>query len=145
MNSLKILISMFALALFIIACSQPSNTPVAKNDSPKSSQSATPAPPEPGDKVSLAVDEIAWGKDLYSTNCMICHRESGKGGKVTIEGKTIKPDDLTSDSLKKHSDEKLFSHVSDGVPDEGMPAFKGKLTDDEIRSIVQHVRSLQSK
>ena len=143
-DTVKLTILLFALVI-IAACSQPSNTPVAKNDSPKSIQSTTPAPPMSGNNVELEVDEIALGKDLYSTNCMICHKESGKGGKVTIEGKTINPIDLTSEKMRAKSDDKLVKNINDGSPEDGMQAFKGKLTDDEIRSIVQHLRTLQTK
>ena len=41
------------------------------------------------------------------------------------------------------TDEKLIGYVTNGVVDEGMPAFKGKLTDDEIKMAVAHVRRLQ--
>ena len=136
MNRLKLSLLLTALAIFIIACNQASNTQVAKNDAPKSNQAATPAPATP-------VDEIAMAKELFTTNCMICHKDSGKGGKVTIEGKSIDPVDLTSVKMKGKSDDKMFQYVSDGSPDDGMPAFKGKLTDDQIKSVVKHVRTLQ--
>ncbi len=84
------------------------------------------------------------GKELYTENCMICHKESGKGGKVTIKGKSLKPADLTSDHMKKMTDDKIFEHISEGIPDEGMPSFKDKLKEDQIRQIVKHIRSLQS-
>ena len=76
---------------------------------------------------------------------MTCHRDSGKGGKVTIEGKTINPDDITTAKQKAKTDEKIYSYISDGFPDDGMPAFKDKLTDAEIKSIIKHVRTLQAK
>ncbi len=136
MNRLKLSLLLTALAIFIIACNQASNTQVAKNDAPKSTQAATPAPATP-------VDEIAMAKEIFTTNCMICHKDSGKGGKVTIEGKSIDPTDLTSEKMKGKSEDKMFQYVSDGSPDDGMPAFKGKLTDDQIKSVVKHVRTLQ--
>ena len=76
---------------------------------------------------------------------MICHKDTGKGGKVTIKGKSLNPADLTSEKMKKLSDEKLFKDISEGVPDEGMPEFKGKLSEEQIRSVVAQVRQLQSK
>ena len=90
---------------------------------------------------SAAVDELAAGGKLYADNCTICHKDDGTGGKVTIEGKTLEPDDLTSDKIKKFTDEKLIGYVTNGVPDEGMPAFKDKLSEAEIKSVVQFVRS----
>ncbi len=88
-------------------------------------------------------DEMAVGKNLYSVNCAVCHKESGKGGKVTVEGRTIEPDDITTAKMAAKSDEKLFQYIADGFPDDGMPAFKDKLTDTEMKALVKYMRSLQ--
>jgi mono/diheme cytochrome c family protein len=74
---------------------------------------------------------------------MTCHKDSGKGGKVTVDGRTMDPDDITTAKMKAKSDEKLFGYIHDGIEDEGMPAFKDKMTKDEITAVVQHVRTLQ--
>jgi mono/diheme cytochrome c family protein len=90
------------------------------------------------------VNELATGKELYAVNCQVCHRDTGKGGKVTVEGKKLQPEDLTSDKMKKRDDAKLFDDISGGVADEGMPAFKDKLSPEQIRTIIKHIRSLQA-
>lgn len=59
---------------------------------------------------------------------------------MTIEGKTLNVDDLTSDKIKKFSDEKISGYIINGVPDEGMPAFKDDLTEAQIREVVLYVR-----
>ncbi len=59
---------------------------------------------------------------------------------MTIEGKTINPDDLTSEKIKKFSDEKISGYIMNGVVDEGMPAFKDKLSEAQIREVVQFIR-----
>ncbi|MEO6052222.1 MAG: c-type cytochrome [Pyrinomonadaceae bacterium] len=137
MNSLKLAVTLFAVAMFIAACSQTAVPPVTNNAAAKTIRAGAPT------ATPAAVDEAAMAKELYATNCMICHKDSGKGGKVTIEGKTIKADDLTSDKMKNKSDDKLNGSISEGFPDDGMPAFKGKLTPYEIKAVVKHVRSLQ--
>ena len=98
----------------------------------------TPAPE------SGAVSELTMGKEIYATNCMICHKNTAKGGKMTLGGKSINPDDLTTAKMKAMTDEKLIGYVKNGIEDEGMPAFKEKLTDDEIKSVIAHVRTLQN-
>ena len=138
MNVFKICLLLAAATFFFGACNKSATTTnVPQNTvngaTPKQTQQPTP------------VDERALAKELYATNCMICHKDSGKGGKVTIEGKSLNPDDLTSEKLKNKSDEKLIEYVTDGVPDEGMPSFKGKLADNEIRQVVKHIRSLQGR
>lgn len=86
------------------------------------------------------VDELAMGRELYKQNCAACHKEDGTGGKITIEGKSINPDDLTSDKIKKFTDEKISGYIVNGVVDEGMPSFKDKLTEAQIREVVSYVR-----
>ena len=144
MNAFKLCLIILAFAIFIAACTQSATTPNTANttragSTPKNSAGDTTAQP------AATVDELAASKELYAKNCMVCHKDTGKGGKVTVEGKTLEPEDLTAEKFKTKSDEKLFSYVSDGVTDEGMPAFKGKLTDDEIKSLVKYMRVLQGK
>ena len=84
---------------------------------------------------------MAQGRKLYTDNCAGCHKEDGRGGKIEIEGKSIDPDDLTSEKIKSFSDEKIYGYVYRGIEDEGMPAFKDKLSEAEIREVVRYVRS----
>ena len=60
---------------------------------------------------------------------------------MTIEGKTLNVDDLTSDKIKKFDDAKIAKYIHDGVEDEGMPAFKDKLSEAQIREIVRYVQT----
>jgi len=129
----------FAFFVFIACGEGPKN--VATNTKPAATPASTAAPAAtPG-----AVAQItSVGPDkLFADNCAACHKESGKGGKVTIEGRTINPDDLTSAKMAAKTDEQLYNYISNGIPDEGMPAFKGKLVEPEIRNLVIHLRYLQ--
>lgn len=132
MKKLK-LAMIFGSTLLAIGCGNaPTNTTSATNSIPVPTTTATPA--------ATPVDELAAGRELYKQNCTICHKEDGAGGKMTIEGKTISPDDLTSDKIKKFSDEKIAGYITNGVIDEGMPAFKDKLSEAQIRELVSYVR-----
>mgnify|MGYP003462753455 FL=1 len=73
-------------------------------------------------------------------NCAACHKENGTGGKIEIEGKSINPDDLTTAKIKAFSDDKIIGYIYKGIEDEGMPAFKDKLNEAEIREVVRYVR-----
>lgn len=134
------IIIFLGLAILASACGNagPSNTSNAptNNANANAAKTASPAP-------TTEVAAVKSGKDLYTIHCMTCHKDSGKGGKVTVDGKQLNPDDLTSANMKAKSDDKLFGYVSDGIEDEGMPAFKDKLKPDEIRSVVAHLRELQ--
>ena len=128
MKKLKVGV-IFGSLSFAIACGNvPTNSSSVNDQTPVPTATATP------------VDELAGGRELYKQNCAICHKEDGTGGKMTIEGKTINPDDLTSDKIKKFTDEKISGYIMNGVVDEGMPAFKDKLSEAQIRDVVHYVR-----
>ncbi|CAN5386072.1 hypothetical protein BH20ACI2_BH20ACI2_23890 [soil metagenome] len=134
MNSLKIGVILLGAALFAAACGE--GSPNAVNVAVNKTAVSSPQP-------TATADVIMLGKDLFATNCMICHKEDGTGGPVTIDGKKINPDNLTTDKMKLMTDEKLIGYVTNGVVDEGMPAFKDKLSQEEIRLVVAHIRRLQ--
>jgi len=118
---------------FSCSSAEPRNT-AAVNSVNTSGPAHTPLP-------AATIDEIANGQKLYADNCTVCHKENGTGGEVVIEGTKIKPDDLTSAKIKGFSDEKILGYVMNGVPDEGMPAFKDKLSEGEMRAVVRYVRT----
>lgn len=121
----------------------------ACSSDPKSGQPTTSAQPQINDQnapqKSDDASETASGKELFAMNCMLCHKETGKGGPVSVGGKQRNADDLTSQKMKDKTDEKLMAYVRDGVVDEGMPSFKDKLTEEEIKIVVGYVRELQGK
>lgn len=120
----------FAFSAFAFACgTAPTNSATnAGNSTPAPSVEVTPT------------DPLAKGQSYYNQNCAACHKEDGTGGKMTIEGKSMNVDDLTSEKIKKFTDEKITGYIVNGVVDEGMPAFKDKLTGAEISEIVRFVR-----
>jgi len=142
MNTVKLCIIAIAAVIFIAACSQTATTPNTANTN---ANTAAPSPSASKAVVPATVDDVAMARDLYTTHCMTCHKDSGKGGKTTVDGKTIDPDDITTEKQKAKPDEKIYGYIADGFPDDGMPAFKDKLTADQIKLVVKHVRTLQAK
>lgn len=131
MGSFKLGIVICGVALTLLGCSQgKTGNSAAGNVNSANIAQNTPPP-----------DTAATGRELFKKNCAACHKESGKGGKMEFEGKSINPDDLTSDKIKHISDQKIFEYITDGVTDEGMPSFKGKLKEPEIREIVKFIRA----
>jgi len=132
MNALKLTVIVAAIAFFIAACGQTQTQPNTASVN-KASVTAPVSNAKPIDP----------GQELYATNCQICHRDTGKGGKVTVEGKKLEPQDLTADKIKNRDDAKLLKQITNGAPDDGMPAFKDKLSEEQIKQIIQHVRKVQ--
>lgn len=84
--------------------------------------------------------KVIWGK-----KCAACHGQDGKGD--TKMGKKLEAPDYSNPKVQaKMKDEEMFKAIKEGIKkgeDTKMKAFGGKLTDDEIRSLVAYIRSLK--
>ncbi len=83
-------------------------------------------------------------KQNWKTHCAKCHGEDGKG--QTVMGKKLKVKDYTvADEQKKFTDEEAVKVTKEGKKEGDktlMKAFTGILSDDEIKDLIKHVRSL---
>ena len=134
MNTIRSVAVLLCAVIFVAACQ--SSSPNTANTAANTARADSPKP-------AATVNVIAQAREVFATNCQICHKEDGTGGPVTIDGKKINPDNLTAEKMKTMTDDKLIGYVTNGVEDEGMPAFKDKLSPEEIRLAVAHVRRLQ--
>jgi cytochrome c6 len=75
----------------------------------------------------------------YKAKCATCHGPDGKGD--TAMGKTMKVKDLGSAEVQKQSDADVTTIIEKGK--KPMPGYEGKLTKDQIDSLVKYVRSLK--
>jgi cytochrome c6 len=82
---------------------------------------------------ALAVD-VGHGQQVFSANCVACHIG---GGNVVNGAKTLKQADL--DQYGMASVEAITRQVTNGKA--AMPAFKGRLTDDDIADVAAYVLS----
>jgi cytochrome c6 len=78
---------------------------------------------------------------LYKAKCAGCHAPDGSGS--TSVGKALKIGDLRAEATQKKTDAQLIEITTSGK--EKMPAFKDKLTADQIKSLVAYVRELAKK
>ncbi len=79
------------------------------------------------------------GAAVYKSKCAMCHGADGKGD--TAVGKSMKLRDLGSAEVQKQSDAELTAITADGKGK--MPAYKGKLTDAQIKDVVAFIRTLK--
>ena len=91
-----------------------------------------------GCTLSLAADS---GESVYKAKCASCHGPDGKG--QTAIGKRLNLKDLTSGDVQNKHDSELKLIIQDGKGK--MPAYKGKLTDEQIESLVTYLRALKQK
>jgi cytochrome c553 len=89
--------------------------------------------------------EAADVNENWKTHCMACHGKDGKG--QTKAGKMAGVKDQTDSQYQATlNEEKMFTAIKEGLSDGGkekMKPFKEKLSDDEIKALVTHVRSLK--
>ena len=84
---------------------------------------------------ALAQDDAA---ATYKTKCQACH---GADGKASAVGQKLGAKDFNSPEVAKMTDAELFDITKKGKGK--MPGYEGKLTDDQIKSLVKYIRSLK--
>lgn len=78
------------------------------------------------------------GRQLYDTNCALCHGPAGEGGQLSIKGPAFTP----GGPLSALTFDERVAKILRGRPLRGMPRWKGKLTDGEIRKIAAYTQIL---
>jgi len=76
---------------------------------------------------------------LYKQKCVMCHGADGKG--ETPAGKAMKARDFHSPDVAKETDAELAEIVKKGKGK--MPAYGSKLSDEEIKGVIEYIRSLK--
>ncbi|HZQ70146.1 MAG TPA: cytochrome c [Terriglobales bacterium] len=81
------------------------------------------------------------GAGLFKAKCAMCHGPDGAG--KTPMGQKLDVRDLHSADVQKQADAALSQMIAQGKGK--MPAFSQKLSDDQIKLLVAHVRNLGKK
>ena len=82
---------------------------------------------------------------VFQAKCSACHGKEGKGNPKMAKMFKTDPElmNLTGHQTTEKSDADLEKLIHDGK--NKMPSFKGKLKDDEIKTMVAYVRGLGGK
>jgi len=97
---------------------------------------AASGPPNP---FAGNTEAIAQGEKLYNQNCTSCHGPNGGAGEIGPE--IIH--NLSMPLRGELSDNQILDVIRDGAPGTVMPAWKGKLADDDILKIGAFLHSLR--
>lgn len=81
------------------------------------------------------------GAANYKAKCQMCHAADGSAN--TPAGKAKKARALNSPEVLKESDADLLAVIQNGKNQ--MPAYKGKLTDEEMKDLLEYIHTLQKK
>ena len=119
MKRMKVFLSLAAVCLFAAAPASNVSTAAQKGRGPSQAER---------------------GREVYAANCGRCHGADGAGH--TRMAEIVEPPDLTDAAWqRKRSNSKMIASVSNGLGQ--MPAFKKKLTRQEIAAAVAYVRTLK--
>jgi len=130
MKLISLALTCVAIALVAIACTEtasPTNTSTPRAASSPAAPAAT-----------ASVDQFATARANFKKNCEACHGPEATGGPVKVDNKTIKVPSLKAEHAIKHTDDQLIKMITNG--EEAMPAFKNKMSQQEIADMVRFVR-----
>lgn len=91
--------------------------------------------------LGLAAQAQNDGAAIYKSKCARCHGADGMSH--TFEGKMTGAAKFDNPDVQKVTDADLIAVVKDGK--KKMPAFRKKLTDDQIAAVVAYVHTLQQQ
>lgn len=94
---------------------------------------------------AVSLSHVARADDaasVFKAKCSVCHAADGSGSSAM--GKQLGAKDLRSDEVQKQTDAQLNNTITNGKGGK-MPAYKGKLTDDQIKGLVTYIRTLVKK
>ncbi len=90
-------------------------------------------------------DEMAafsHGRTVYMQNCAVCHGDDGGSARWTSLGLNPPPKNFTDPAIRQSlSRGKMISAVAHGKPDTAMVGFSRQLRNEDIKSVVDYIRT----
>jgi len=83
---------------------------------------------------------------IWNMNCAACHGKDGKG--QTMMGRKLEIKDLTDAKVQAAlTDAQATKDIKEGITESGqtkMKAFGEKLSDDDVKALVAHIRTFKA-
>jgi mono/diheme cytochrome c family protein len=127
MKAFSLTLSIIAISLFALACSKPDTVTVTHNGPTPALSPAVATP-----------DQFANARAIFKKSCEGCHREDGTGGLKEVDGKKLKVPNLREGHALNHPDDDFIKQITKGG--DGMPAFKDKLSPEQMNELVKFIR-----
>jgi mono/diheme cytochrome c family protein len=124
-----------ACTLFAVACATANNTNQTATTNANAPTATTTAT-----TTATPADQLAEARKMFAEGgvCARCHGTSGEGGEFDVDGKKLKAPSLRTGHAVKHDDAALKKKIEEGG--DGMPAFKKRLTSEQIDNLVRFIR-----
>jgi mono/diheme cytochrome c family protein len=127
MKAFSFALVIIAISLSAFACNKPDPEIVTHNG-------PTPAP----SPAVATPDQYADARAIFKKSCVGCHGEEGSGGLKEVDGKKLKVPNLREGHALNHPDDDFIKQITKGG--DGMPAFKDKLTPEQMNELVRFIR-----
>ncbi|MGE0882307.1 MAG: copper-binding protein [Blastocatellales bacterium] len=92
--------------------------------------------------VAATEENLAAGQSLFLQKCSACHGTDGKSQTEFAAVMPTRPADLTGPKIAKLTESQIYSLVSTGIAQSGMPAFKNRISDESIWKLALYLRQL---
>ena len=117
----------------VVAAQQAAATAPRRGGNPEAANLKNP--------VAATAESLAMGKRFYTQFCANCHGPVGRGDGTTAGADP--PSDLT-DAVWDYgaSDGEIFAVIHDGLTGKDMGGYVGRISDNDIWSVVNFVRTL---
>jgi mono/diheme cytochrome c family protein len=146
MKKMVKMIVMPAVSLWLAGCSEQS--PPASAESPAAGRTAAVSPPFAAPAAhGLDARLVARGSDIYKANCAVCHGANAEGApnwqRKGPDGKLPPPPLDANGHAWHHPSTWLRDTIRQGSVARGgnMPAWEGKLSDDDIAAVIAWIQS----
>jgi mono/diheme cytochrome c family protein len=98
----------------------------------------------------VSAETLNAGRDLYRIHCVSCHGEAGAGDGPAASGLKFPPRDfraaafsfVAEGQLPTH--EQLVDRIRTGVPDRGMPTWKG-MRDEDLSALADYLKTFSPR
>ena len=130
----KVLFVVLVVAAFVLA---------ACGGSSATKEVLDPVPADFAGKTNpLGADAATAGAQVFKTNCVPCHGDSGHGDGPA--GASLDPAPKNLAELQKiASDDYLFWRINTGRDGTAMVAWKGTLTEEQIWQVIAYIHTLK--
>ncbi len=87
-------------------------------------------------------DAIVAGKKIYTTYCVVCHGDKGKGDGIAAAGLTPRPADHSSAKFQNQSDGAIYWKLTNGRAP--MASYDKTLTLSQRWQVIKYMRTLKA-
>ena len=154
--SWKAMLGVALLSIGLTLCWAQEASQTAPKPNPQAAPSAAPAPPNPHvfqitpeqaarkNPLRFTDVSVARGKQVFASQCAMCHGETGNGKGDLAMDMGVKPPDFTNlETLKKRTDGELYTIIGEG--NTTMPGQSKRMSEYYRWCLVNYLRSLSGR